>query len=664
MHLQNEGPALELAQLWPALLFTADATGSIDFASERWSELTGSSIAQLMDHGWRTIIHPDDFARAEQAWRRAVETGEPLTAECRMRAAGGGHHWVLVRAVPARDATGRVVRWYGSGFDVDDLRRATQTLQFFADVGESLTVSLGVQATLEVLMQSVVPEYADWGFVNLIDDEGDLRVAAVYHADAQKRVSLESEVGQRYASGRVEAGAVRAVRTREPVLYKTASYADAASVVEPDVLETFWNVGFTSVLVVPLLVGSSVRGTLNVAMYESRRSFSASDVPFFQELARRVAPAIANAEVYERERKVAQSFQEAALPRELPRVPGFRFSAIYEAGRTEALIGGDWYDAFALVDGRIVISIGDVAGSGLQAAVTMASVRQALRGVAQVHADPGLMLEAADRALRAEIPDRFVTAFVGVIDPVAGTLGYACAGHPPPIVRTPDGATSELECSGPPLGLREQVRGGGRVVPLPSNSLLVLYTDGLIESTHDVDEGLQRLHAAVADPSIAAAESAASEIYQAVLLGGSRDDVAILTVGTGDPPGLERWTFDARDSAAAHRVVAAIRERLLLASYREQRLATAELLIAELIGNTVRYAPGPIEVLLDAGGKHPVVHVLDRGPGFEFAARLPLDPYSESGRGLFLIASLAEDMHVVRRPGGGSHARVVLPLAR
>jgi anti-sigma regulatory factor (Ser/Thr protein kinase) len=253
-----------------------------------------------------------------------------------------------------------------------------------------------------------------------------------------------------------------------------------------------------------------------------------------------------------------------------------------------------------------------------------------------------------------------VTSFVGVIDGVGRTLSYASAGHPPPFVRTTDGSVVQLAYGGPPLGLRENVRGGGNVMRLADDAFMVLYTDGLIESTHDVDEGERRLLAALLDPSIVGAQRPALAIHDAVLIEGSRDDVAILTVTFGDPPELSRWSFDARDAAAAHETQTEIAMRLRTAGFTEERLVVCELVIAELIGNTVRYAPGPIDVYLERDDDVPVVHVLDRGPGFEFAARLPPDVFSESGRGLFLIATLAEDLHVVRRPDGGSHARVVL----
>jgi serine phosphatase RsbU (regulator of sigma subunit) len=235
--------------------------------------------------------------------------------------------------------------------------------------------------------------------------------------------------------------------------------------------------------------------------------------------------------VFERERRVARSFQDAALPARLPEVPGFDFHAIYEAGKAEALVGGDWYDAFTLENGQIVVSIGDVAGSGLSAAVTMASVRQAIRGAAHAAADPSGMLDAADRAL--DDPERrFVTAFVGVIDPLASNIAYQNAGHPPPVLRMPDGTLRALRGGGPPLGVRKNGKPGAYEHPLPAGSLLALYTDGLIESTRDILEGERRLHAALLDPALADVDNPAKMLHDLVLVDGSRDDVAILTIAT------------------------------------------------------------------------------------------------------------------------------------
>ena len=157
---------------------------------------------------------------------------------------------------------------------------------------------------------------------------------------------------------------------------------------------------------------------------------------------------------YDRERRASEAFQEAALPKALPTEPGVSFSAVYQAGSSEALVGGDWYDAFRLLDGRILLSVGDVMGSGLDAAVMMSAVRQSIRGAAQIYPDPCAILDAADRALRSGNPEAIVTAFVAVVDPFDHSITYASAGHPPPFLREEDGEIVKLSGSGPPLGLR------------------------------------------------------------------------------------------------------------------------------------------------------------------------------------------------------------------
>ena len=125
--------------------------------------------------------------------------------------------------------------------------------------------------------------------------------------------------------------------------------------------------------------------------------------------------------LYEHERKWSTTFQRAVLPLSLPSVTGCAFDAVYEPGLGDAQVGGDWYDAVRLIDGRILVSIGDVAGNGLEAAVVVGVVRQIMRGIAQLHANPMLILDAADRALSLEYPGVYVTAWVGIVDLVTRT---------------------------------------------------------------------------------------------------------------------------------------------------------------------------------------------------------------------------------------------------
>ena len=378
----------------------------------------------------------------------------------------------------------------------------------------------------------------------------------------------------------------------------------------------------------------------------------------------------------EREHRASAAFQEAALPSRMPIVPGIQFRAIYRAAKAEALVGGDWYDAFRLTDGRIVLSVGDVMGNGLLAAVTMGAVRQALRGAAQILAEPSEILDAADRALRSEQPDGIVTAFVGILDPITLILTYASAGHPPPLLRSAAGDITTLGASGLPLGLRSiyaYASETSHAIILDDSSLIVLYTDGLIEATRDIEVGEQKVRQALQSAEVWNAENPAAVISDHVL-DEVLDDVAILSiriesaaVSVTRPVGLlerdARWAFAVRDSSAAAEARQGIVRVLHQYGAREAEMNVSELVFSELLSNVIRYGSDDVEFALDISGDAPVLHALDRGPGFTYSARPPIDVLSEGGRGLFIVRSLTHDLNVTRRHDGGSHARAVLSFA-
>ena len=365
--------------------------------------------------------------------------------------------------------------------------------------------------------------------------------------------------------------------------------------------------------------------------------FGASDVALLHELAARAAVAIENAQLYAREHRVAMTLQRAMLPAVLPDVAGLAFDAVYFPGATEAEIGGDWYDAIALPDGRVVVSIGDVTGRGLTAAVIMGRMRQAIETLATYESDPVRLLDAADSVLRRAHPDAIVTALVGVVDPAARTLAYATAGHPTPIVRASGGMLRQLPGRGLPLGLREGREAPATTVVLPPSSLVVFFTDGLVESTRDIDEGERRVFAALADPAVADGRAPAAALVARVLDDGIRDDVAVLTLRlSGGPSGAHdwtmRWRFDPHDWRRAYDVRETLAEALR-AYGTGVDLPAAELVFGELVGNAVRHAPGFVEVELTwDDATTPVLHVIDDGPGYAPRTGLP-SPDAESGRG-------------------------------
>ncbi|HLX26641.1 MAG TPA: SpoIIE family protein phosphatase, partial [Candidatus Cybelea sp.] len=432
-------------------------------------------------------------------------------------------------------------------------------------------------------------------------------------------------------------------------------------------LELYRSAGVASSMIVPLMSRHRMLGWIVFMRTDPSRAYSEEDMPVAQEFTTRAALAIDNAQIFGREHRVADAMQSASLPRKLPKIPSIDMHAIYVPGQSEAQIGGDWYDAFRLRDGRLVISIGDVGGSGVDAAVTMSNVRQVIRGTAQLHADPVLMLDAADSSLRLEETDRFVTACVAVIDPASYTMTYASAGHPPPYVRDASSAPVALTFDDVPLGLRQRSARHASHVALSAGSVLVFYTDGLIESTHNVLNGIASLEALLSSRGFYESVNPAKFIRSHMLEGGARDDVAILVArlrGNDEHTGestrrIYCWTYQTIDAE----VLTEVRDRLdhVLAEYGlgHDAIERAKLVLGELIGNVVRHAPGAVQIVVDMSSASPVLHIVDEGSGFENTASLP-DVLSESGRGLFIVSELTQEFTITRGPGGGSHARAVL----
>jgi serine phosphatase RsbU (regulator of sigma subunit) len=292
-----------------------------------------------------------------------------------------------------------------------------------------------------------------------------------------------------------------------------------------------------SFIVVPIRSSQDGRifGALSCAMNgdDPRGRYSPDDLRFAEEIAVRAALAFDHARAYERERRIAVTLQEASLPARLPALDNLRLSADYRPGNSEATIGGDWYDAFELEDGRVVITIGDVLGNGLGAAVTMGKVRQAMQSVGLVLPDPNTMLAAADRTVRAHSDEMYATALAGIFDPVRYEFTFASAGHPGPAIRHPDGSIEEFIAPGIMLGLRSAQPTRTLTIAVPPGSVLVFFTDGLVEATRDIAEGHARVHAALAETVAGSADPARALVEH--VLGGkpATDDIAVLVAEIG-----------------------------------------------------------------------------------------------------------------------------------
>ena len=228
---------------------------------------------------------------------------------------------------------------------------------------------------------------------------------------------------------------------------------------------------------------------------------------------------------------VADLLQEALSQRPLPELPTVRFSATYVPATEQSKVGGDWYDAIELSHNRVLFIIGDVAGHGIEAAVGMSRARQAFIGSALKNPDPAHVLSSVNRELNLQ-GSPMVTAVCGVADSERYEFIYATAGHPPPLLVEPGQKPRFLQCGGLPLGVLPKAEYQTRVVQTVPGSMVVLYTDGAVEHSHDVLTGEALLIEAASlchdDQSVDPATAMHKTIFADRPAG---DDVAILTMG-------------------------------------------------------------------------------------------------------------------------------------
>jgi PAS domain S-box-containing protein len=658
----SEARYRRLAEAMPQLVWTLDRDGRLDFVNQRWIAYTGLTLEQSQSDERARALHPADRVEMAQKWREARAALEPFELQGRIRRASDGvYRWFRVRAAPAFEADGTPAGWVATAIDVDDRVRAETTLAFLANVSEVLAGAVDEQRLFEEVAQLAARTIADWFAVYVRDAEGAVRVAALAHADPELQ-ARGVDAARRYPV-RAEDTIVRMIESGQSVLVPRVDPERIRAAARDErhfALTSQFDIA--SAVVAPLIVRNERVGALLLLRGSESPAYTENDLRVAEVLAKRVALGYENVRQYRRQQRVADSFQRAALPKSLPRIDGLVLDALYAAASDELSVGGDWYDAFPLPDGRLAITVGDVAGKGLDAAVLMATVRQSIRVAALQGLEPSAILAAAEAALDLEYHDRLVTAFVALVEPRSWTVAYASAGHPPALVRRPDGTLLSLQGSGLPLGVPVAPgRKTRHLIGIPPGSLMVLYTDGLVESTRDVIEGEARLRAALTHDAVLHSNSPAKLIHDLVITDRALDDVAILTLALGRET---HWAFESADALAAQSVRSSFVAALAREASDDADLGAAELIFGELIGNVVRYAPGPIDIDLEWIGAVPVLHVLDRGPGFDLRSTLPADVMSERGRGLYIVSVLGTDLRADRLPGRGNHVRVVLPVRR
>jgi sigma-B regulation protein RsbU (phosphoserine phosphatase) len=353
---------------------------------------------------------------------------------------------------------------------------------------------------------------ADTAAVLLLDSSsGQLIATAAAGLEEEVRQGVRIPVGGGFA-GRIAA-------ERRPVIL---DHVDHTTVLNP----ILWAKGIHSMLGVPMLAGAEVIGVLHVGSLTPRQ-FTDSDARLLQVAADRAAAAVRSMSALA-DRVAAAALQRSLVPSGLPAVPGMEMAARYVPG--SGALGGDWYDVFTLPDGEVGVVIGDVAGSGMAAAVIMGRMRSALRAYALETTDPAEVLGRLDRKMQHFEPDALATVLYAVIDPGLARMDVSLAGHFAPVLAHP-GQPAELADVGRGLliGAAPRQQRPVTTVQIPPGALLCFYTDGLVERPGEViDDGLARLCRAVSAQS----PEAACAAVMGSLVGDEpvRDDIALLVI--------------------------------------------------------------------------------------------------------------------------------------
>ncbi len=510
------------------------------------------------------------------------------------------------------------------------VHRTLTHLGAFADLG---IARFDIEDLLVALLDRVRQVLdADTAAVLLLDSSGRQLVAtAASGLEEEVRRGVRIPVGAGFA-GRVAA-------EKKPVILDRV---DEHTVVNP----ILHRAGIHTLLGVPMLVHGSLIGVLHVGTLRPRR-FTSEDVALLEFVSDWVAIA-ARARLSEVDRAAAATLQRSLLQSELPITPGVEFAARYVPA--EQGVGGDWYDVFALPSGWLCVTIGDVVGHGIRAAVTMSRYRTALRAYALDNEDPAATLVKVDRGARQFLPDTMATVLYAMVEPSFERMHISSAGHPPPML-APAGRPAALVATpiDPPLGVAIEPRRRTTTIDVPPGALICFYTDGLVERRGaPVDDGLERLRASLsagpAEPVCAAVMSEMVGVEEPA------DDIAVLLLRRqplDEIAGLD-LQMPASPRALAH-IRSAIRRWLHAVGVRGQDASDVLVAVGEACANTVEHAYGPrgglVRVRIDLQPPDLVAIVNDTG-------RYRPSRGKNGGRGTTLMQALTDEVTIEHGASG------------
>ncbi|PZG05052.1 SpoIIE family protein phosphatase [Nonomuraea aridisoli] len=529
-----------------------------------WLNETAESVSDYFPRyvGSRVDDWPKDgIEHLITAGRRLLEDGVPvIDREIRRRSTAGREDRTFSMSIFRLDGVdGEPLGLVSMAMDITH-SRARQRLAMLADASARIGTTLDVMKTAQELAEFAVPALADYVTVDLAEsvlpEEGPLqRLAATDDSiPAFRRAGVAS----------IHPGLPESLWRRGEVVYVppespfTAVLASGRSHFEPklDTSHGTWldvdpgrskiihDTGMHSLIIVPLRARGEILGITVFVRTDNATPFAEDDLTLAEQLVARAALSLDNARRYTREHHAALALQRHLLPRTLSGGGAVEVASRYLPSDVHNGVGGDWFDTIPLPGSRVALVVGDVTGHGINAAATMGRLRTAVRTLAHMDMSPADLLAHLDNlVLRLNEQDTGAgglsaaemgaTCLYAVYDQADGRCTLAAAGHPPPAVVTPDGAvTFPPVPAGTPIGLGlasyEAID-----VELGPGSLLVLYSDGLIETRHaDIDEGMARLRTALSNPALPLELLCDAVIDTMVNDASSEDDIALLVART------------------------------------------------------------------------------------------------------------------------------------
>jgi serine phosphatase RsbU (regulator of sigma subunit)/anti-sigma regulatory factor (Ser/Thr protein kinase) len=433
------------------------------------------------------------------------------------------------------------------------------------------------------------------------------------------------------------------VRTATPVL--VASPDDLLRRF-PHLHERQTGLGTQAMAALPLLADDRPIGALLVSFAEPRQ-FDEDDQAYLSALSAVVAQAMKRALAFAAQQTTSELLQRSLLPDSVPELDGLAMGAYYETGGSGVDVGGDWYDVLPLDDGRVAVTLGDVMGKGVTAAIVMGQVRAALRAYALIDPSPEVVLGRLDILVASlGVPEQIVTVAYGVIDADRTRVTLALAGHPSPLLALPgDAAPQQVAMPiGPPLGL-----GAGpwqaETLVLPSEALLLLFSDGLVETRSlGLDEGVRELCDRVADIEQRRRHprELCARLAELMRRHDTDDDVTMLavmsTTGMSMRTATAEFPADSSASPLARRALAG-----WLAAWEVDRDVAdlAALCLSELVTNAIIHSGTVPRVTARLDDERLLVLVQDHGHRGTARRAEDHDPTDIAGRGLMLVETLA-----------------------